>query len=76
MNAEDEVDYHYVCFAKSNKDGHLYELDGDKKGPIDLGPMNRDDDLLVLKALQAVRSYITAGKAGKAGFSLMALVPA
>ncbi|KAI0346890.1 cysteine proteinase [Trametopsis cervina] len=32
-NAEDEVDFHYICFARSNKSGKLYELDGDKWGP-------------------------------------------
>lgn len=30
----DDVDCHYTCFVKS--DGHLYELDGDLTGPIDL----------------------------------------
>ena len=35
--AEDEVDFHYVCFVKSSKTGHLYELGGDRKGPVDHG---------------------------------------
>lgn len=35
-NPEDEVDYHYVCFVRSRKNGRLYELDGDRKGPIEL----------------------------------------
>ena len=33
-SAEDEVDFHYVCFVKSHKSGWLYELDGDRKGPV------------------------------------------
>ncbi|KAF6229421.1 hypothetical protein HO133_007537 [Letharia lupina] len=36
-NAEDEVNIRYVCFVKSSKTGHLYELDGDRKGPVDHG---------------------------------------
>lgn len=36
--AEDNVDLHYVCFVKS-KNGHLYEMDGRRKGPIDLGAL-------------------------------------
>jgi ubiquitin carboxyl-terminal hydrolase L3 len=45
-NPEDEVDFHYVCFVKSNKNNHLYELDGDRKGPKDRGPLEPNDDVL------------------------------
>ena len=75
-NAEDEVDYHYVCFVKSNKDDHLYELDGDKKGPIDMGAMPEGEDMLGPKALAAVKTYIKGEEGGNEGFSLLALVPA
>ena len=30
--AEDSVDLHFVCFVKSEKSRHLYELDGRRKG--------------------------------------------
>jgi ubiquitin carboxyl-terminal hydrolase L3 len=35
-NAEDEVDFHYVCFVKSHKSGRLYELvsDGSEVGRV------------------------------------------
>lgn len=36
-NPEDEVDFHYVCFVKSHRNDHLYELDGNRKGPVDWG---------------------------------------
>lgn len=44
-NPDGGVDYHYVCFVKSHKNGHLYELDGGRKGPVDLGHFAGDDVL-------------------------------
>ena len=73
-NAEDEVDYHYICFVKSRKDGHLYELDGDKKGPIDMGPMD-GEDLLEGPGQGAIRACVNAEQGANAGFALLALVP-
>ena len=73
-NPEDEVDFHYVCFVKSHKNGHLYELDGDRKGPIDWGRLDPDDDVLSDMALGAIRDFIQ--RISKAvGFSLLALAP-
>lgn len=34
-SAEDSIDLHYVCFVKDQKKGHLWELDGRRKGPLD-----------------------------------------
>ena len=34
-NLEDKVDYHYVAFVESG--GNLFELDGRKSAPINLG---------------------------------------
>eukprot|EP00049_Salpingoeca_infusionum_P005679 m.95226 g.95226 ORF g.95226 m.95226 type:complete len:295 (-) comp13049_c0_seq1:107-991(-) len=37
---EDSVDLHFVCFIE--RDGHLYELDGNKKYPINHGESSPD----------------------------------
>ena len=70
---DDEVDHHYTCFVQSAKSGHLYELDGDNKGPIDLGPLlGESEDMLSPKALDAVRrSHLNGEEYGS--FSLLAL---
>lgn len=73
-SAEDEVDFHYICFVKSRKESHLYELDGDRRGPIDRGKtLKPDDDLLSETVLGVIREYINGGQ-GAIGFGLMALV--
>lgn len=73
-NAEDEVEYHYICFVKSAKDDHLYQLDGDRKEPIDLGPIPTGEDVLSDKCLDVIRGMI-ANEESNLNFSLMALVP-
>lgn len=74
VNAEDELDFHYICLVKSDKNSHLYELDGDCKGPTDTGVvLETDEDLCSAKALVVVRRYLEAG-GENVGFSLMALV--
>jgi ubiquitin carboxyl-terminal hydrolase L3 len=70
---EDEVPYHYVCFVKSHETGHLHQLDGDRKGPIDLGPMEATEDVLSDKCLDVIRAMM-ASESGDLHFSLMALV--
>ncbi|KAJ7628717.1 ubiquitin C-terminal hydrolase L3 [Roridomyces roridus] len=71
-NAEDEVEFHYICFVKSSLNGHIYELDGDRNGPIDRqGDLDGETDLLT-GGLQLVNSVI---QAGNPHFQLMALVP-
>ena len=75
-NAEDEVDFHYVCFVKSSKTGHLYELDGDRKGPVDHGTLELGEDILSDRALSVVQNFIRREKGANINFSLLALVPA
>jgi ubiquitin carboxyl-terminal hydrolase L3 len=75
-NAEDEVELHYVCFVKSNKDNHLYELDGRRKGPLDRGDIGENGDVLSEQATAVVQSFIDREKAtGRLDFSLVALTP-
>lgn len=69
---EEEVDFHYVCFVKSHKDGHLYELDGDRKGPVDWGVFT-DEDLLSEKGLRVIREFVGQVEKDGGGFSLLAL---
>lgn len=74
-NPEDEVDFHYITFVKSHRSGHLYEMDGDRKGPIDKGPLGQDEDILSENALRIVREYLEREDGGNLGFSLMVLAP-
>ncbi|KAJ1333386.1 ubiquitin carboxyl-terminal hydrolase L3 [Microdochium nivale] len=54
-DAQDDVDLHYVCFVKTEdgegKGGTLWELDGNRKGPIRRGTLGSDEDVLSEKAL-------------------------
>ncbi|KAI9791849.1 MAG: ubiquitinyl hydrolase 1 [Peltula sp. TS41687] len=75
-NPEDEVDFHYVCFVKSHHDGHLYELDGDRKGPVDRGlRLKSEEDLLSEGGLSIIREFIEREDGGNLNFSLLALAP-
>ena len=72
--ADAEVDYHYLCFVKSSKNGHLYELDGDRKGPIDHGVLAPTEDVLSERVLGIIKGMVE--KAGSVGFGLLALAAA
>lgn len=48
--ATDDVDLHYVCFVKT-ADGTLWELDGRRKGPLQRGQLEENEDVLSQKAL-------------------------
>ena len=72
-NAEDEVDFHYIAFVKSHIDGHLYQLDGDRKKPLKLELLEHGEDVLSEKCLDVIRGMMTEER-DSLGFSLMALV--
>ncbi|KAJ0304792.1 hypothetical protein COL5a_004281 [Colletotrichum fioriniae] len=73
QSAEDEVYFHYICFVKSPDTGHLYELDGDRKGPVDRGiPDEAEKVDLGPKSVDIVRNFIRQG-GEDIGFSLLAL---
>jgi ubiquitin carboxyl-terminal hydrolase L3 len=85
-SAESNVDLHYVCFVKSRVDGHLWELDGRRKGPLDRGPLEEDEDVLSEQALAlGVRPFLKRGEettsggdggdGGEMRFSLVVLSP-
>ena len=73
-SAEDEVDYHYICFVPG-ADGCLYELDGDCKGPVRLRKveLGEQGDILGPDTISLIKEYVDRGN-GNVGFSLMALV--
>lgn len=74
--AEDNVDLHYVCFVKS-ENGHLWEMDGRRKGPLDRGELAADEDVLSDAALQkGVRAFLkreAEAGGGELRFSLIVL---
>ncbi|KAK3649215.1 ubiquitinyl hydrolase 1 [Elasticomyces elasticus] len=75
--AGDDVDLHYVCFVKDRKDGHLWEMDGRRKGPLDRGELGLEDDVLSEKALDlGVRAFLKREEeagGGELRFSLICL---
>lgn len=76
-SAEDSIDLHFVCFVKSEKDGHLWELDGRRKGPLDRGALSVDDDVLSQSSLdKGVRAFLrreASAGGGELRFSLIVL---
>jgi ubiquitin carboxyl-terminal hydrolase L3 len=77
-SANDSIDLHYVCFVKSEQ-GHLWEMDGRRKGPLMRGDLNADEDVLSEKALElGVRAFLkreSEAGGGELRFSLIVLGP-
>ena len=77
-SATDEVDLHYVCFVKS-RSNNLWELDGRRKGPLNRGVLEPDDDVLSPTALDlGVRRFLKREEGAGGGelrFSLVVLAP-
>ncbi|MCJ1252311.1 ubiquitinyl hydrolase 1 [Lignoscripta atroalba] len=75
-SATANIDLHYVCFVKSPQD-NLWELDGRRKGPLNRGKLDPDDDVLSERALElGVRSFLKREEeagGGELRFSLVAL---
>jgi ubiquitin carboxyl-terminal hydrolase L3 len=49
--SEEHRGQHFVAFIKA-KDGHLWELEGDRKGPLDRGALKDDEDVLSPAAVE------------------------
>ena len=75
--AEANVDLHFVCFVKDRNKGHLWEMDGGRKGPLDRGELGADEDVLSPKALRkGVRAFLKREEEAGGGdlrFSLIVL---
>ncbi|XP_063796380.1 ubiquitin carboxyl-terminal hydrolase isozyme L5 isoform X1 [Pseudophryne corroboree] len=67
---DDEDAFHFVSYVPVN--GRLYELDGLRDGPVDLGVCNQDDWISVVKPVieQRMQKYCE----GEIRFNLMAIV--
>lgn len=73
--ADADVDLHYVCFIKSSSN-RLWEMDGSRKGPLDRGQLDEEDDMLSEKALTlGVRAFLKREGESELRFSLIALCP-
>ena len=72
---QEENYHHYICFVKAD-DGHLWELNGGMKGPVDRGALAQDEDALSEKALQlGVRTFLKHASTADVEFSIVALAP-
>ncbi|KAG9958593.1 hypothetical protein KCU61_g8227, partial [Aureobasidium melanogenum] len=70
-----EVDWHYTCFVASAEKHKLYELDGDRWGPLYHADLDPDLEDFNTKAIGLIRKYFGRAEAGKeVQFSVMALV--
>lgn len=72
---EDEVDFHFVCFVKDGAGTGIWELDGDKVGPVKRGEVGSGEDLLGEMGKMVIKESIgrESGVASSVAFSLMAL---
>ncbi|RDW69766.1 ubiquitin carboxyl-terminal hydrolase-3 [Coleophoma cylindrospora] len=73
----DKLGQHFVAFVKG-KDGHLWELEGSRKGPIDRGLLADDEDLLSPNALKLGLGRVIEMESKDGGdlrFSCTALAP-
>ncbi|QIW95064.1 hypothetical protein AMS68_000582 [Peltaster fructicola] len=58
--AEEPNGYHFLSFVRSEKDGHLYEMDASWNGPIDRGELADGEDMLSEQALkQGIRRFMS-----------------
>lgn len=78
LSATASVDLHFVAFIKSAQN-NLWELDGRRKGPLNRGNLDAEDDVLTDKALQlGVKAFLKREEEAGGGdlrFSLLALAP-
>ncbi|KFY11476.1 hypothetical protein V492_04444 [Pseudogymnoascus sp. VKM F-4246] len=73
----DNLHQHFVSFVKA-KDGHLWELEGSRKGPLDRGALAEDEDALSPRALELGLGRLIDMERNSGGdlrFSCIALAP-
>jgi ubiquitin carboxyl-terminal hydrolase L3 len=76
--AEDAIDLHFVAFVK-DASGHLWELDGRRKGPLNRGFLGPEDDVLSEKGQElGVAAFLKREEqagGGELRFSVIMLGP-
>lgn len=74
--AEESIDFHFISFIKG-KDNNIYELDGRRKGPINLGKSTSETNIVDEKELiKKIQFYMdNADEANKHKFAIMAVGP-
>jgi ubiquitin carboxyl-terminal hydrolase L3 len=74
----DKLGQHFVAFVKGS-DGHLWELEGSRKGPLDRGLLGEDEDVLSPRALELGLKRVIRLEQDAGGddlrFSCIALAP-
>lgn len=74
--AEESVEYHFITFARGS-DGHLYELDGRRTGPVDLGEAHETHIVVEPALIEKIQFYMdNTDEDQRNNFALMALAPA
>eukprot|EP00095_Tigriopus_kingsejongensis_P011176 maker-scaffold456_size166325-snap-gene-0.24 protein:Tk11176 transcript:maker-scaffold456_size166325-snap-gene-0.24-mRNA-1 annotation:"ubiquitin carboxyl-terminal hydrolase isozyme l3" len=66
---DDSVEYHFVAFVE--KDGHVFELDGRKPGPLDCGAIKES---FAISAAEECKKYIACDPEN-IKFNILALTP-
>lgn len=72
---QDKLGQHFVTFVKG-RDGHLWELEGSRKGPLDRGELGSDEDMLSETAVEKGLGRLMREEQEKGGdlrFSVIAL---
>ncbi|KAK3372488.1 hypothetical protein B0H63DRAFT_484988 [Podospora didyma] len=77
-NLDEHTGQHFVAFVKAD-DGHLWELEGSRNGPLDRGELGEDEDVLSPTALElglkrVIKLELDAG-GNDLRFSCIALAP-
>lgn len=74
-DAQDKTEYHFLTYVKGN-DGHVYELDGRRTGPVDLGAFSGDHILDHGKVVEKIQFYMDiTDESQRNNFALMAVAP-
>lgn len=74
---DESVEFHFITYVKGS-DQHIYELDGRRSGPVDLGLSNEDRNILSSSVLvDKIQFYMSeTDEDQRNNFALMAIAPA